>query len=77
MTNTESEKHILFERAEEDRVVLSHILFQPDVDELKNLNPFSVMARYDAPPEINITREEIQKIVDTMASWCKEQINAN
>ena len=42
MTNTESEKHILFERAEEDRVVLSHILFQPDVDELKNLNPFSL-----------------------------------
>lgn len=118
------EWEMLFKRAEEDRKVLMHILFVPDIslssscfhaqqavekyikavlskksikfpfthdleelvklydgklpislEQLKKLNPFAVKARYDEPPEIDATREEIAAIVNSMADWCKEQIN--
>lgn len=44
-------------------------------EQLEKLNPFAVKARYDIPPEINATREEVREIVEKMADWCRNIIN--
>lgn len=44
-------------------------------DELEKLNPSMLKQRYDLPPEILITRDELKKIVDLLADWCKKQLH--
>ena len=45
------------------------------IEKLQKLNPFAVKARYDEPPEIDATREEVKEIVDLMSDWCKKHIH--
>jgi len=42
---------------------------------LAKLNPFAVQTRYDLPPEISVTREEVKEIVDLIANWCQKEIH--
>lgn len=61
---------ILMEVLEKNGVILPFTC--EDVDKL---NPFAVQVRYDLPPEIPVSRSEVEKIVAIVANWCKEQIH--
>ncbi len=73
-TSTRKEWDILFEVAELASLVNDGLPFS--ADKLKKLNPFAVKTRYDLPPEIDATREEVREIVEKMHLWCKEIIEA-
>ncbi len=58
-----------------DLLLAFPVIFPVSRDDLKKLNPFAVKQRYDRLPEIHITREEAEEIVDSIAHWCKKQIH--
>lgn len=44
-------------------------------DQALRLNPYAVSERYDLPPQYNITKDELQQIVDLIANWCQKQLH--
>jgi HEPN domain-containing protein len=44
-------------------------------EQLEKLNPFAVKQRYDRPPLVKVTREEVKEIVDLIANWCEKQLH--
>jgi HEPN domain-containing protein len=52
----------------------NHLPGPPNVNEIKNLNPFAVMLRYDFNEHETLDRARAQRAVEAMLAWAKAEI---
>ena len=52
----------------------NHLPTPPKIDEIKNLNPFAVMLRYDFMESDALDRARATSAVDAILAWAKAQI---
>ena len=52
----------------------NHLPGPPSVDEIKNLNPFAVMLRYDFIEHERLDRTRAQSAVVAILAWAKAQV---